>query len=74
MSNKNRRRNLRAITVNKVKYKWNVSNFNCDGDWGCRFDIWRDGVKIHAGLTHEKSLTPKDVREQIIKLEKEDNE
>ena len=68
MGNKNRKRNLRKITINDEIYFWNVSGYNCDGDGGYRFDIWKDKNKIYDGLIHNKTITPKYVREIILKL------
>jgi len=73
MSNKNRKRNLRKIIVNDEIYFWNVSNYNCDGDGGHKFDIWKDKKKIYDGLIHKKIIRPKDVSEKILELIKQND-
>ena len=47
-------------------------NRNCDGDGSCRFQMWKDKIKIFEELTVE-TITPKIVREQILLLNKEIN-
>jgi len=69
MSNKSRKRNLRKITVNDELYNWLVFDYNCDGDGGSRFKIWKDKVLVHYDIVSAKVITPKTVRDIILKLD-----
>jgi hypothetical protein len=68
MSSKNRRKLLRKINVNDEQYFWCVVDTNCDGDGGSRFQIWQNKVKIFEELIWTEIITPKFVRETILKL------
>lgn len=74
MNNKNRRNKLRKIVVNNIQYFWSITDTNCDGDGGSRFQIWKDKTKIHEELTHEEAVTPKLVRKRILIINKNDPE
>ncbi|MFA5585555.1 MAG: hypothetical protein WDA02_03300 [Saccharofermentanales bacterium] len=69
MSSKNRRKLLRKIVVNDIKYFWCVVDFDCDGDGGSRFQIWLNKEKIFEELIWNKTITPKIVREKILNIE-----
>ena len=68
MSSKNRLKNARGININNVQYFWNVSDKNCDGDDGCRLRIWKDRAKIYETVIHTEIITPKSIREIILKV------
>lgn len=67
MSSKNRKL-LRKINVNNIQYFWCVVDNNCDGDGGSRFQIWKDKIKIFEELIWTEIITPKIVREKIMKI------
>ena len=73
MSTKNRFKKLRKITVDNIIYYWQVSDNNCDGDGGDRFRIYLDRKLIFKDLIHGIIVTPKLVREQILKINKQDD-
>ena len=68
MSAKNRKKNIRFVTVKGSRYAWMVSDFNCDGDGDSNFNIWRNGNLIHDSLIHNEIVTPRVVREKILSL------
>ena len=60
---------IRKIKVNDKIYYWLVSSYNCDGDGGSLFKIWKDKKIVHKELIHKPNIiTPKIVREEILKL------
>lgn len=62
---KNRKKKLRKITVDGDIFKWAVTDYNHDGDGGCRFRIWKDGHLISREIIHAEVVTPKDVAAKI---------
>jgi hypothetical protein len=66
----NRRKLLRKIIVNDEEYFWCVSDPNCDGDDGCLFRIWKNKVEIYSDVICSEIITPKVVREKILKFNK----
>jgi len=68
MSNKQRKRFLRKITLNNEIYYWLVSDFNCDGDYGSKFQIWKDKKLIYGTLIQGETITPKVVRDIILEV------
>lgn len=66
MSNKNRIKSLRKITVNNEQYFWCVVDYNCDGDGASRFQIWKNKVKLFEEFIYTEIITPKIVREKIL--------
>jgi hypothetical protein len=68
MGSKNRKKLLRKINVNNEEYVWCVVDHNCDGDGGCRFKIWKNKIKVYEELIHSKIITPKIVKEKILKI------
>ena len=68
MGNRTKKSDLRKIIVNDKLYYWNVSDYNCDGDGGCKFQIWYDKEVIFKEIIHNDTITPKNVREQILKI------
>ena len=71
MGNKNKKSNLRKITVNDQVYYWTVNSPNCDGDYGSRYKIWKDKKVIFHDVIHGETITPKNVREKILELSKQ---
>lgn len=65
---KNRRKLLRRINVNDEQYVWCVVNYNCDGDGGSLFQIWKSKIKIFEELISDEIITPKVVRTKILEL------
>lgn len=65
---KNRKKKLRKITVDGDVFKWAVTDFNHDGDGGCRFRIWKDGHLISREIIRAEVITPKDVAAKIKTL------
>ncbi len=65
---KNLNKRIRKITVEGEIYYWLVFDNNCDGDGGDKFHIWKNKKVIYESLIHNEIITPKIVRETIIKL------
>jgi len=60
---------IRKIIVNNEIFYWVVSSYNCDGDGGSLFKIWKDKKLLYRELIHyPKVITPKNVEEQILKF------
>ena len=60
---------IRKITINDDVYCWVVNRYNCDGDGGCTFKIWKNKKQIWNEVIHSPTvITPKDVRCQILKI------
>jgi len=68
MGNRVKKSFLRKIIVDNKLYYWNVSNYNCDGDGGCNFQIWYDKEVIYDEVILNDIITPKIVREHILKI------
>lgn len=68
MTNKNRKDKIRKIIVNGIEYYWGVFDYNCDGDGGCRFNIYKDKKIIYQDIIHNKIITPISVREKILEI------
>jgi len=74
MSKSRKRKKARKIVVDDIEYYWIVNRHNCDGDGGSIFNIWKDKKTIYKKLIHYPTvITPKNVRETILKI-KENNE
>ena len=67
MSDKNRKKKLRKITVEGEVFLWSVTDFNHDGDGGCKFRIWKNKNLIYSSVFQgeESSITPSKVLEKI---------
>jgi len=62
------KKNLRTIIVDGAEYKWRIDSYNCDGDGGYRFKIWKDKKIFYLGLIHNTIITPKNVSEKIFEI------
>lgn len=69
MGNRFKKSNLRKIVVNNEEYLWGIGNYNCDGDFGSKFQIFKDKKKVYLDIIHGETVTPKTVREIILKLD-----
>jgi len=69
MSNKSRKRNLRKIVVNGQLYHWLVFDYNCDGDGGSKFKIWKDKVVVHDDIVSTEGITPRMVKDIILNFD-----
>ena len=59
-----RSKKVRSIIVDGEEYLWKVGDWNCDGDYSCKFKIWYKGELVFQELT-TKNITPKDVESAI---------
>ena len=61
MKTSNKKRKLRLITVDNIKYLWSITDSNCDGDDGFMLKIFKDKKLIFKKLLHNQTFTPKNV-------------
>ncbi len=64
MSSKNRKKQLRKITVEGEIFHWSVTDTNHDGDGGSNFRIWKNKHLIVSEVVTD-TITPKYVADKI---------
>lgn len=69
MGSKVRKDKLRKIIINNKEYYWFIGDLNCDGDYGCIFKIYHNKKVIYKDIIHGETVTPKIVREKILKID-----
>lgn len=58
---------LRKLIIDNKEYFWYVGDFNCDGDYGCMFQIYYNKKVIHKEIINIR-MTPSLVKQKILEL------
>jgi hypothetical protein len=66
--NRNKSNFLRKIIIENEEYLWSVDSYDCDGDGGYKFKIWKDKKLIYQQIIHNTIITPKIVDKKIREL------